>query len=410
MNNSTRNTYINLEQLRNELKQSASNLVQEWLPAGRFMGRGYLALNPTRTDNNLGSFIISISGDSAGKWIDHATNDKGGDFISLHYYINKQEYMDSARELAAKYAPETISSVNRQFCQNYTANKYYESNHQEFNKITRYNQSNRSSSNSEPNTCFQNVCSSNTSLPGAKHSPNYDGSNILQKEGYIQKIWGNSNSIMDSPVHQYLDNRGIKITRTDLQEIWDIRYNPKLYHTLSKKYYPSMIAGIKIYPSNNITAIHITYLNSTTGSKADIAPNRKISGSIKGGAVQIYTPVEWEERLAITEQDNGKVSNDPKYSINACNTLYLAEGIETALSVYKIYDQATWAVLSANNYQDLILPKRSIVSHIVICADNDNAGIEKAKEASKKWQYMGYETKIISPKQADSDFNNLIRR
>jgi hypothetical protein len=53
------------------------------LPGGRIDGREFVALNPRRNDNRLGSFKIRLSGPRAGSWADFATSDKGGDPVSL---------------------------------------------------------------------------------------------------------------------------------------------------------------------------------------------------------------------------------------------------------------------------------------------------------------------------------------
>ena len=57
------------------------SLLEEILPMGRREGQEYVALNPTRQDNTPGSFRVNVS---SGAWADFATNDRGGDLISLH--------------------------------------------------------------------------------------------------------------------------------------------------------------------------------------------------------------------------------------------------------------------------------------------------------------------------------------
>lgn len=59
-------------------------LLKRWLPEGKLSGQEYIALNPTRQDNSLGSFKINIK---TGRWADFATEDKGHDVISLAAYI-----------------------------------------------------------------------------------------------------------------------------------------------------------------------------------------------------------------------------------------------------------------------------------------------------------------------------------
>jgi hypothetical protein len=66
------------------------------LPGGTLENREYVALNPTRCDERLGSFRINTL---TGKWADFATGDKGGDIISLWAYVEGISQTDAARVL-----------------------------------------------------------------------------------------------------------------------------------------------------------------------------------------------------------------------------------------------------------------------------------------------------------------------
>ena len=78
---------------------SAKSLLHEWLPSGRFEGREYVALNPTRNDRALGSFKINWQ---RGEWSNFAVSDKGGDLISLFVYINSLDQSQAAQRIADK--------------------------------------------------------------------------------------------------------------------------------------------------------------------------------------------------------------------------------------------------------------------------------------------------------------------
>ncbi|MCV2894511.1 hypothetical protein [Lentibacter sp. XHP0401] len=73
------------------------SLCSHWLGQGRKEGREYVALNPTRADNRLGSFRINLI---SGKWADFATGDRGGDAISFYAYIEGMSQIEAARALA----------------------------------------------------------------------------------------------------------------------------------------------------------------------------------------------------------------------------------------------------------------------------------------------------------------------
>lgn len=72
-------------------------LLERWLPGGKLRGSEYVVRNPTRPDRHPGSFRINLH---TGAWADFATDDRGGDPISLHAYLTGQSQMDAARDIA----------------------------------------------------------------------------------------------------------------------------------------------------------------------------------------------------------------------------------------------------------------------------------------------------------------------
>ena len=79
--------------------QQLQRLLKGWLPDGKKEGVEFVALNPRRADKKPGSFKINLR---TGEWADFATNDKGGDPISLFAYLNGMKQGEAAKELAAK--------------------------------------------------------------------------------------------------------------------------------------------------------------------------------------------------------------------------------------------------------------------------------------------------------------------
>lgn len=67
------------------------------LPSGKRIHREWVALNPRRSDRNLGSFRVNRYNC---KWADFATGDKGGDPVSLVAYIEGVSQVSAARRLA----------------------------------------------------------------------------------------------------------------------------------------------------------------------------------------------------------------------------------------------------------------------------------------------------------------------
>ncbi len=87
---------IDFAQLRADLNPHIESVVRQLLPDGRLEGREWIALNPTRTDRHAGSFRVNIQ---TGRWADFATDDKGGDIISLAAYLECTTQIEAARRL-----------------------------------------------------------------------------------------------------------------------------------------------------------------------------------------------------------------------------------------------------------------------------------------------------------------------
>lgn len=71
-------------------------LLARWLPDGRVVGREYEARNPRRGDRHPGSFRINLR---TGRWADFASNDRGGDAISLAAYLFGLSQIEAAKRL-----------------------------------------------------------------------------------------------------------------------------------------------------------------------------------------------------------------------------------------------------------------------------------------------------------------------
>jgi hypothetical protein len=72
-------------------------IVPRWLPDGRREGTEWVAINPTRADGRKGSFKVNLRN---GKWGDFASNDRGGDLISLAAYLHSINNGEAAVKVA----------------------------------------------------------------------------------------------------------------------------------------------------------------------------------------------------------------------------------------------------------------------------------------------------------------------
>lgn len=86
---------IDFDGLGRHLLGQARNLLPEWLPGGRLIGAEYCCGNLRGEQGD--SLKVNVN---SGKWCDFATNDKGGDLISLYAAINNLNQVDAAKALA----------------------------------------------------------------------------------------------------------------------------------------------------------------------------------------------------------------------------------------------------------------------------------------------------------------------
>lgn len=200
-----------------------------------------------------------------------------------------------------------------------------------------------------------------------------------RKKEYAQELWKKATNPLDSPVETYLKFRGIHkgIPTT-------IRYIAGAKHAPTGKTYPCMISAIMRWPDSQVMGVHRTFLSTDGKGKAFIEPNKMMLGDVSGGAVRL------------TLNPLGEI-------------LIVGEGIETMLSLMGICtDYAIWAVLSASNFQSLVLPELPLASTIIIAADHDDAGLKAAKSAAKKWSLQGRIVKISCPSERGADFNDAL--
>jgi hypothetical protein len=73
------------------------DILVRWLPGGRIEGREYVVKNPKRRDQRPGSFKVNLA---TGRWADFATDNRGGDPISLAAYLAGCSQVEAARRLA----------------------------------------------------------------------------------------------------------------------------------------------------------------------------------------------------------------------------------------------------------------------------------------------------------------------
>lgn len=88
---------IDFRRIATSAAANADSIVARWLPDGRREGVEWVAINPVRADHRRGSFKVNLR---TGAWSDFATNDRGGDLVSLAAYLFRLSQRDAALRVA----------------------------------------------------------------------------------------------------------------------------------------------------------------------------------------------------------------------------------------------------------------------------------------------------------------------
>lgn len=90
---------VDISRIAADALQRVDAVLSSWLPGGKWEGAEWVALNPTRADAAPGSFKVNRD---TGRWADFATDEKGGDLVSLVAMLEGGcDQATAARKLAA---------------------------------------------------------------------------------------------------------------------------------------------------------------------------------------------------------------------------------------------------------------------------------------------------------------------
>ena len=189
----------------------------------------------------------------------------------------------------------------------------------------------------------------------------------------LNEMWnGGRNVSRDDTVGEYLNRRtGLKVYPPVL------RFHPALYHAETKSNHPAMIAKVTD-ADNKPVAIHRTWMG-------EVAPKKKLTAGTLPPASAIRL-LPYEESLGI------------------------AEGIETAISAYAIFNIPTWAAISANMLEKWEPPQ--IVKKVYVFGDNDHNFVGQLaayRLAYRLRQNEKFEVvRVVIPNVHGADWNDLL--
>ncbi|MBL0942420.1 MAG: toprim domain-containing protein [Alphaproteobacteria bacterium] len=203
----------------------------------------------------------------------------------------------------------------------------------------------------------------------------------------VQRLYEESQPIQGTIAECYLkDHRAIQ---AELPE--SLRFHAGIYEPQTKQKLPALIA----FATDNegtLKAAQVTYLDVRTARKVDkdkIAVNKRSQGIVKGSFVKL-------------QEGEGPV--------------YIAEGVETALSIKEAGVKGTIiASLGISNMRNYVtefnLQDESF--KIIICADNDGSDSNTQKlvdKVVKEPEEKGCSVSIIRPLREGFDFNDVLKQ
>ena len=145
---------------------------------------------------------------------------------------------------------------------------------------------------------------------------------------------------------------------------------------------------------------HIDRLRHPTGSThpAMVATIRNAAGEITGcqrtfldvGGFGKATVAEFGPKLSLGDCKGAAIRLTP-----IAETLWVAEGVENALSIVQMLGQSCWALPGAKFFQHIDLP--SSVRRVVLAADDDPAGNNGIHQAINKLRRQGIHVAVAVP-------------
>lgn len=94
---SNNRTRVDIKEVAAAALQSVDRVLARWIPDGKRQGPEWVCRNPTRNDKHAGSFSVNME---SGQWAEFASNDKGGDLVSLVAYLESCKQGPAAQILA----------------------------------------------------------------------------------------------------------------------------------------------------------------------------------------------------------------------------------------------------------------------------------------------------------------------
>lgn len=184
-----------------------------------------------------------------------------------------------------------------------------------------------------------------------------------------KELWKDSWPIQpNDPVDKYLFNRlGVHVHSSELRT-----------HLTDDG--AIMVARVLNGHGNRVATLHRTFLTKD-GEKID---RKMMSGKVDGDSVAVRLIADYS------------------------TTLGIAEGIETALSAWRLFGVPVWAALNEGNLRKWYPPEQ--ITKVVIFGDNDKnfVGQRSAYECAHNCSKLGKQVEVMIPETSGDDWNDFL--
>jgi len=383
---------VSVDEIKARLLDRIEDIVDRYAPAapGAYRhGHLWYTLNPGRPDRRVGSFVVHMSGPKAGRWVDYASDPRGGDLIDLIALATGCTAKEAIAQARALVGLQSESPEDRR----------------------------RQAEAAERRKKLRAQAEAEAREAQAK------------KEARGLALWlSGQERIEGTPVEAYLAGRGIELGRLDPVPK-AIRFHPaaRYYWTeervdretgevavdargrpirdVKHREFPAMLTAIA--RGSKVIDCHQTFLAQGTDGfwgKAPVAKPKKVFGNYTGGAARLCNGVG-------PRGGRPKLADAPEGS-----TVWLTEGIENALSLM-VLRQMTGRppvyVLAAGmvaNFAKVELP--DTIAQVVLCADNDagDAARSMLEAAIGAHRSKGRAVSVWRSQVPGEDLNDCLRR
>ena len=190
------------------------------------------------------------------------------------------------------------------------------------------------------------------------------------------RIWSEARSATGTPAQRYLQARGIDLLPGEL------RFHPRTPRGRAPltSFNPAMIVAVK--DDAGLVGIHRTFFASGHDGLACVPPAKLALGRLGSGAVRLAPPAD--------------------------GVLGLAEGVETALSAWQLFNTPCWATLGTERFRHVAVP--GSVRRLILFLDNDAAGRRAERLSREAHLRTRISVEVQHPDRAGQDWNDVLRQ